>query len=160
LEASALKILAESAKRIYIKPEQVILEGRLRTAMRGFGPVIASRRESDKRWVTGMEFAWDDRKNAINLEKHGLSLELAALMFRSQLIEEPDERHDYGEQRFRAYGTIADRLLVCIFTDRQISGRAVRWIISLRKANRREVRKFNERIKAEAENQNRDRGGA
>ncbi len=94
-----------------------------------------------------MEFAWDHKKNITNGQKHGLTFEIAALLFRSAVVEEPDGRHDYGERRVRAYGTINGRLIVCVYTDRRISERAVRWIISLRKANKREIRKFDAETK-------------
>jgi len=91
-----------------------------------------------------MEFRWDRQKSIVNLQKHGLAFDLAALLFRVPLAEEPDCRHDYGERRMRAYGKINGRLIVCVYTDRPMSGRAVRWIISLRKANKREVRRYDE----------------
>jgi uncharacterized DUF497 family protein len=46
-----------------------------------------------------------------------------------------DDRFVYGETRLIARGLINGRLFVCVFTDR---GKARR-IISLRKANRREI---------------------
>jgi uncharacterized DUF497 family protein len=107
-----------------------------------------------------MDFGWDEKKNAANLQKHGLSFDLAALLFRTPTLEEPDNRRDYGERRLRVYGAITGRVLVCIFTDRQLSGRDVRWIISLRKANQREVRRFNDRIKTANQDKDRYRGGA
>jgi uncharacterized DUF497 family protein len=94
-----------------------------------------------------MEFGWDRRKSISNIQKHGLAFEIAALLLRSPVMEEPDGRHDYGEQRVRAYGKINGRLLVCVYTDRRLSGRDVRWIISLRKANKREMRIFDAETK-------------
>jgi uncharacterized protein len=73
---------------------------------------------------------------------------LAALLFHSPTVEEDDDRRDYGELRVRAYGKINGRLMVCVYTDRQMDGRSVRWIISLRKANQREVRRFDGKIEA------------
>ena len=95
-----------------------------------------------------MEFAWSEAKNTANSRKHGLKFELAALLFRSPTLEEDDDRYDYGERRVRAYGKIKGRLMVCIYTDRHVDGRSVRWIISFRKANQREVRKFDDEIEA------------
>jgi uncharacterized DUF497 family protein len=95
-----------------------------------------------------LEFAWDEQKNASNREKHGLGFELAALLFRAPVLEEDDERQDYGERRVRSYGKVNDRLIVCVYNDRRIDGRPVRWIISLRKANQREMRKFDDKTKA------------
>ena len=59
-----------------------------------------------------------------------------------------------GEQRVRAYGEVNSRLFVCVYTDRVIVGRSVRWIISLRKANKREIQKYDEAIKNKIGEQN------
>ena len=50
-------------------------------------------------------------------------------------VTQPDTRRDYGERRIIAYGLIRGRLHVCVYTLRGVVHR----IISLRKANRREV---------------------
>lgn len=55
-------------------------------------------------------------------------------MFRSRVIEQVDDRRDYGELRIRAIGQVGGEVLVCVYTDR---GR-VRRIISRRYANRSE----------------------
>jgi len=52
-------------------------------------------------------------------------------------VIDPDARKEYGEQRFNALGMIGDRLYAMTFTVRD----AVR-IISLRKANARERKRF------------------
>ena len=49
-----------------------------------------------------------------------------------------DTRNDYGEERFIALGTIGERLFSLVFT---VRGDALR-IISLRKANKREVNSY------------------
>lgn len=49
-----------------------------------------------------------------------------------------DRRKQYGERRFRALGPIGDRLHVVVFTARGANLR----IISLRKANAREVETY------------------
>lgn len=83
-----------------------------------------------------MEFEWDEAKDAANRAKHGLALRDAALLDWVRGRTVPDQRQDYGEARFVRFARINGRLHVCIFTQRQ--GR--RRIISLRKANRREIR--------------------
>ena len=50
----------------------------------------------------------------------------------------PDTRHDYGENRIRAFGFFEDRLHAIVFTP--IAG-GVR-IISFRKANKREILRY------------------
>ncbi len=50
----------------------------------------------------------------------------------------PDERQDYGEPRWVSIGFIGDRLHVLVWTDRNDGHR----VISLRKANSREVKRY------------------
>ena len=52
-----------------------------------------------------------------------------------------DQRHDYGEKRFRAIGFIDNRLHVLVFTPRDMQIH----IISLRKANEREIKLFSQK---------------
>lgn len=49
-----------------------------------------------------------------------------------------DDRRDYGEPRWRAYGMIDGRMHMMAFT---VRNDAVR-VISLRKANAREIRRY------------------
>lgn len=95
-----------------------------------------------------MEFGWDDRKNVENVRIRQIPFELAGFLFSGETLEQVDVRHSYGERRIQAYGKVRDRLFVCVYTDRVIEGRLVRWIISLRKANRREIRRYDEKIEA------------
>lgn len=85
-----------------------------------------------------MEVEFDVEKDEINRRKHGLSLADAALIDFDTAAYEPDERHAYGEDRFRAYGLIGGRLHMLVFTMRGQTLRA----ISLRKANRRELARY------------------
>ncbi len=62
---------------------------------------------------------------------------MSKLDWTTALIDE-DTRADYGERRFRALGFIAERLYVTIFTPRD----GMLHIISLRKANPREVKLY------------------
>ncbi len=84
-----------------------------------------------------MDFDWDNGKDAANRAKHGVSLAMAARLDWEESTVVPDHRRDYGEERFRLGGLLEGRLHICIFTIRE--GR-IR-IISLRKANAREVRR-------------------
>ena len=49
-----------------------------------------------------------------------------------------DDRFEYGELRELAFGLINDRLFVCVYVDRETERR----VISLRRANRREVNRY------------------
>ncbi|ABO60620.1 BrnT family toxin (plasmid) [Burkholderia vietnamiensis] len=85
-----------------------------------------------------MEITFDPAKDATNKRKHGCSLADAARFDWDTLIYEVDSRFDYGETRYRGLGYIGDRLHQVGFT---FEGEAFR-AISLRKANRREVRAY------------------
>lgn len=81
---------------------------------------------------------WDETKRQTNLRKHGIDFAALEQFDWTTAQIEPDNRRDYGEDRFIAVGYIKDRLHKLIFTRR--NGR-VR-VISFRKANRREQRKW------------------
>ncbi|KFA41229.1 BrnT family toxin [Xylella fastidiosa] len=52
-----------------------------------------------------MELEWDTDKAALNLQKHGVSFEDAALIFYDQgRIETYDERENYSEDRWATIG--------------------------------------------------------
>ena len=74
--------------------------------------------------------------------KHDVSLALAEVLFDGPHIAVVDDRFAYGEMRSVAYGFIAGRLFVCVYVDRA----ADRRVISLRKANSRERRRYGERL--------------
>ncbi len=81
-----------------------------------------------------MLFEWDAAKSTWNVKERGLSFAVAMALFDGPTLESPDQRRDYGEQRMKAIGSVAGQILVCVYTDRA----AIRRIISLRVANRRE----------------------
>ena len=87
-----------------------------------------------------MEIEFDSDKDQINRSKHGVSLTAASAMDFSTALVFPDERRDYGEDRFWAMGEIAGRLHVLAFTMRGDIMRA----ISLRKATPSERRDYRE----------------
>lgn len=81
---------------------------------------------------------WDEDKRAANLEKHGVDFS-AALEFEWDTASTADDaRQDYGEPRFVSIGFIGPRLHVLVWTPR---GERFR-VISLRKANAREVKRY------------------
>ena len=84
--------------------------------------------------ITKMEIEFDDTKDESNIAKHGMSLNDAVLLLENDHVVRRDGRREYGEDRMRAYGLIANRLHVCVYT---VRGNVYR-VISLRKANRRE----------------------
>jgi uncharacterized DUF497 family protein len=82
-----------------------------------------------------VQFDFDPGKDATNLSKHGLSLAAAAELSWEAALVWLDDRADYGEVRMVALAPIGDILFFVAFVDRE----PVRRIISLRRANRREV---------------------
>jgi uncharacterized DUF497 family protein len=80
----------------------------------------------------------------VNLIKHGVDFALVSEFRFSDAFIVPDLRSDYGEMREVAVGFLRDRLHVLTFTRR---GPVIR-VISLRKANSREKRKYEQARKA------------
>jgi uncharacterized DUF497 family protein len=85
-----------------------------------------------------MDVTFDPAKNARNIAERGLSFERVAELDWETAISEEDSRSDYGERRVRVFGLLGRRLHVAIITMR---GAAVH-VISFRKANEREVRRY------------------
>lgn len=87
-----------------------------------------------------MRFVFDLAKDATNLSKHGVSLALSEILFAGPHVSLTDDRFDYGEVRQVAFGLIGGRLFACVYVDRGEERR----VISLRKANQREVKRYGE----------------
>jgi len=86
------------------------------------------------------ELSYDSVKASQNEQKRGLHFDwVYAFSWDTAWIVE-DQRRDYGEHRFRAIGLIHSRLHVVVFTPREHRLH----IISLRKANEREIKLFNQ----------------
>jgi len=85
-----------------------------------------------------MSFSYDPNKSKRNIKLRGLSFDrVADLDWDSAWIYE-DERSDYNETRFIAYGMLDKRLHFVCFTETKDGIR----IISFRKANNREVKRY------------------
>lgn len=81
-----------------------------------------------------MKVIFDAAKDAINMEKHGVSLTNATRIDWDVALTWQDTRRDYGETRMIALAPIDERLYCVVYVDRGNDQR----IISLRKANQRE----------------------
>ena len=91
-----------------------------------------------------MNVTFDPAKDAVNLAKHGFSL-LDAVGFEWETaVVWPDTRRDYGEPRMVALGYIGLRIMNVVFVDRPPEQPTERRVISLRKANTREVKRYAE----------------
>ena len=89
------------------------------------------------------EYSWDETKNRENLTKHGLGFQDVRAVFDGACVTFEDTRRDYGEPRF-TFGRLKGRVVVIAHTPR---GRRTR-VISMRKANSREARRYRERLGA------------
>lgn len=87
-----------------------------------------------------MKIEFDPAKSARNIVERGVSFERAEEFEWETAVVIKDTRRDYKETRFRAMGMIGGRLHAMVFTPRSGGIR----VISLRKANRREERKYAE----------------
>jgi uncharacterized DUF497 family protein len=85
-----------------------------------------------------LQIDFDPNKDQLNQAKHGLSLALAAELDWDDALVWIDDREDYGEMRMVALAPKTGILYFLAFVDR---GR-LRRIISLRRANRREVKHY------------------
>ncbi len=91
-----------------------------------------------------MEIEFDPEKNDRNVRERGISFEQARDFEWDGALVWRDTRRDYSEERFIALGLIGERLHSLVFTAR---GDAVR-IISLRKANRREELRYEQKARS------------
>lgn len=87
-----------------------------------------------------MDIAFDPAKNKVNIEKHGVSLAAAASIEWDGALTWKDERQAYSEVRVCAIAYIGDRLHYVVYVDRD----GARRVISLRKANLREIKRYAE----------------
>jgi uncharacterized protein len=85
-----------------------------------------------------MRIEFGSNKDAANQLKHGVSLHLAVELDWEAAMGWVDDRNDYGETRIIALAPMSGVLYYVAFVDRV----RVRRIISLRRANRREVKHY------------------
>lgn len=85
-----------------------------------------------------MRIAFDLAKDAINLAKHGLSLAEAVQFEMAEAVILVDDRRDYGEARYRAFGRAGAEGRCLVFTVRGDEIRA----ISFRRAHEKELRRY------------------
>ncbi len=84
----------------------------------------------------------DPKKEGRNIAERDLSLDLAEQLDWTTALIWEDKRKDYGEQRYCVLGFIEHRLHSVVFTPRDGKPR----VISLRKANKREVNRYEKSI--------------
>lgn len=85
-------------------------------------------------------FEWDEEKNQINLERHGIDFDTAKYVFQDlYYVEMYDFEHSIDEERYVAIGMVNDLLFV-VFTERAERIR----LISARLATESERRLYND----------------
>lgn len=85
-----------------------------------------------------MRIEFDPAKDLANQAKHGVSLAMAAELDWDAALVWIDDRFDYDETRMIALAPNMETLYYAAFVDRG----KVRRVISLRRANRREVKHY------------------
>ena len=85
-----------------------------------------------------MLITFDPAKRARTLHERGLDFKRVKEVFEGVHLTRIDDRRDYGEPRFISAGRLDERIVVIVWTPR---GRARR-VISMRKANEREIKRL------------------
>ncbi len=85
---------------------------------------------------------FDDAKREITLFERGLDMARANEIFEASHMDQIDSRKNYGEVRVVSFGYLDNLPVVVVWTHRGIKRR----IISLRRVNEREIKKYTERM--------------
>jgi hypothetical protein len=93
-------------------------------------------------YTSAVEFEWDEAKRKANVRKHGLDFVDAQRVFTGVTVTTPDDREDYGEDRFVTVGLLMGIAVVIVHTERRDAIR----VISMRRATQREERNYYEAI--------------
>jgi uncharacterized DUF497 family protein len=89
-----------------------------------------------------MNIIFDENKKNKTLEERGLDFERAEEIFEGIHFTEEDLRFEYNEPRFYTIGKLDGRMVVTVWTPRGEDRR----IISMRKANEREITQFSRHL--------------
>jgi uncharacterized protein len=91
-----------------------------------------------------MKFEWNERKNEVNIDKHGFDFYDTYRIFDLPMAVEIDQRDDYDEDRWIGTGLLDGRVVIVIYTE---PDRDTVRIISLRKALSYERRNYEQYLK-------------
>jgi uncharacterized protein len=89
-----------------------------------------------------MKISYDPVKREKTLTERGLDFEDAHEVIANRLISFEDDRFEYPERRWTTFGMLDDRMVALVWTP---TWEGIR-VISLRKANEREQRKYSGRM--------------
>ncbi len=90
-----------------------------------------------------IRISYDPLKREAAATERGLDFNDAPLVFAGNTFEFTDARRDYGEVRRICVGTLAERMVIVGYVQRG----DVRHIFSMRKANEREQKLYQQRLK-------------
>lgn len=86
-----------------------------------------------------MNYEWDEEKRQRNIEERGIDFEDVPALFDSTIVVMEDDRYEYGEVRWVAFGILQGIVMAVVYTERE--GETIR-VISVRKATKRERREY------------------
>jgi uncharacterized DUF497 family protein len=89
-----------------------------------------------------IKITFDPAKRDMTLAQRGLDFADSGEVFAGTVFEQQDRRIDYGEPRFITVGYLRGRMVVVVWTPRE----GVHHIISMRKANKREQKRFKSKL--------------
>ena len=89
-----------------------------------------------------MKISFDPAKRNQTLENRGIDFADANHVFAGVTLDFEDNRNDYGETRFISMGHLQNRMVIVVWTPRG----DIRHIISMRKANEREINKYRQQL--------------
>lgn len=93
-----------------------------------------------------MDFEWNDEKARLNLKKHRVAFEDAVRAFFDPWAITIQDRFEDGEERWQTIGLVDGvRLLLVAHTIRDDNGRELIRIISARRAEPHERRRYDQR---------------
>lgn len=86
-----------------------------------------------------MEFGFDPKKHSSNIAKHNVDfIDILGCFVDEAKVVVVDDRYEYGEIRYNMLAELDGRIYHITFTERG----EVTWLISARKANKREQRRY------------------
>jgi uncharacterized protein len=93
-----------------------------------------------------MRFEWDEAKRRANLHNHGIDFVAVEKekIFDGETFTEPDDRFEYGEERFVTLGLLKGEVVTLIHTE---TDEVVR-LISVRKASKNEEKLYFKEVKS------------
>ena len=91
-----------------------------------------------------MNFEWDGTKNRANIRKHAIDFADVPPVFVRPMLVEPDEREQYGEDRWIGLGVFPNGIeAVVVFTE---PAHETTRLISARRATQKERIRYHEEI--------------